>query len=241
MAQIGFETLRCFEATDDTLVLRRYLSHWKFGKLVDSQSLYFALASSFLDDLEGHYTEFDYRGWDEQLVQWRLDYRARAMASDAKALVTQHNQKAVVISCWTAGADEDSRMWTAYAEGPRAVAVETTVGRLRHAVGPTFLIVPVRYLDFTRHPIPKEHSLQPFFFKRGSFAWEREVRVVGEMEVGKRIESPRLVPIELASVFQRVVVSPSASSGYRHEVESLLRSASLSLPVQESALKRNAA
>jgi hypothetical protein len=241
MGQVGFEILRRFEVADNTLVLRRYLNQWKFTQLVESKCLYFAPASLFADELEGHYTNLDYRVWDEHLLKLSFDNRARAMASDAKALVAQHNRKAVVISCWTAGIEEDRRMWTDYGQNPEAVAVETIVGRLRYALGPEFLIIPVRYLDFDRRAIPKDHSLQPFFFKRDSFSWEREVRVVGEMEVGKRIESPRLVPIEFKSVFRRVVISPYASPEYRHAVGSVLHAASLSVPVHESALKGNAA
>ena len=49
--------------------------------------------------------------------------------------------------------------------------------------------------DFAKQSIPKRHSLQPYFFKRKSFSWEREVRIIGAMEMGKRIGSARCVPI----------------------------------------------
>ena len=113
------------------------------------------------------------------------------------------NQRAIVITCWTASIDESPRMWSEYGRGPDAVALETTVGRLRRALGSAFLIVPVTYLDFSRDTIPREHSLQPFFFKQSSFAWEREVGVVTEMEVGKRIETPRLASVDLGSCFSK--------------------------------------
>lgn len=123
-----------------------------------------------------------------------------------------------------------------YGKNPEAIALETTVGRLRRALGWGFLIIPVTYLDFSRQAIPKEHSLQPFFFKQCGFGWEREVRVVGEMEVGKRIESPRVVPIDLASLFQKVILSPIASGAYRVAVESTLSAAGLSIPLYQSIL-----
>lgn len=237
MPQVGFHLLRRFETTDDALVLRRYVADWKFADLLASNALYFAPASKFLDKLEGHYTHLDNDLSDRQLRQRGLDARGRDIATDARTRIASNNQKAVVICCWTAGSDKSPRHWSEYGGGPEAVALETTVGHLRRALGPAFLIVRVTYLDFSRDAIPKEHSLQPFFFKERSFDWEREVRVVGEMEVGRRIESPRVVRIDLASVFQRVVVSPSSSLAYRGAVESCLRAASLAIPVFDSALK----
>jgi hypothetical protein len=239
MPQIGFDYLRQFEVTDSTLVLRRYMSHWKFSQTVESRTLYFAAAakSSFSDELEGYHTKLDDDLSDAQLVRWGLDSRARAVASDSRAIVAAHNQKAVVISCWTAGINESLRMWSGYGQGPEAVAIETTVGELRRALGSDFLIVSVRYLDFSKQSIPKEHSLQPFFFKRRCYDWEQEVRVVGEMEVGERIGSPRIVPVDLHSLVRRVVVSPFASIDYRATVMSLLKAASLSLPVHDSMLR----
>ncbi|MGK2942551.1 MAG: hypothetical protein ACSLFJ_12870 [Immundisolibacter sp.] len=237
MPQVGFDLLRRFEAADDALVLRRYVSNWKFAHLVSSKALFFAPASKFSDKLEGHYTHLDNERSDRQLVQWGFDSRARDIAEDARTRIASHNQKAVVICCWTAGCDESPRHWSKYGGSPEAVALETTVGHLRRALGSTFLIVPVNYLDFSEGAIPREHSLQPFFFKQRCFAWEREVRVVGEMEIGKRIESPRVVAIDLASTFQGVIISPTASETYRSAVKSRLGAASLSIPVFDSVLK----
>lgn len=241
MPQVGFELLRRFEATDSGLLLRRYINHSKFVRLVESGALHFAPASTFADALEGHYTHLDNELSDAQLAGWGLDSHARAIASTARAGIAKSNQKAVVICCWASGIEEDPRMWSEYGQEQEAVALETTVGDLRRALGTDFLIVPVSYVDFSRDTIPKEHSLQPFFFKRRTFSWEREVRVVGEMEIGKRIGSSRLVPVDIGAVFRRVVISPAAPSSYLATVASLLESASLPLPVHESVLGADAA
>jgi len=52
----AFEIFRSFETTDNTVVLRRYLDHWKFRNPLEYRSIYFAAASTFTDKLEGHYT-----------------------------------------------------------------------------------------------------------------------------------------------------------------------------------------
>jgi hypothetical protein len=82
--------------------------------------------------------------------------------------------------------------------------------------------------------------MQPYFFKRNSYAWEREIRVVGEMEMGKRIGTPRLMQIDIDVLFQRVIVSPLAEPNYVEEVRSLMQSFLLSAPVHLSAIKNAA-
>ena len=239
MPEIGFDYLRQFEVTASSLVLRRSMSHWKFNQTLESGTLYFAAASSFSDKLEGHHTNLDKDLSDAQLVRWGLDSKARRVASESRAIVAAHNQKAVVISCWTGGIHESLRMWSEYAPGAEAAAIETTVGDLRHGLGSNFLIVAVRYLDFSQQSIPKEHSLQPLLFKRLCYEWEQEVRVVGEMEVGARIGSPRVVSIDLQSALRRIVISPFASADYSATVAARLEARSLSLPVHDSMLRSN--
>jgi hypothetical protein len=97
MSQWGFDFLRPSEVRDSALLLRRYLSHSKFSALIAARSLYFAPASSFRDETEGHYTEHDYETWDRQLLRRGFDDRARALASSAKANVARGNRQAVVI------------------------------------------------------------------------------------------------------------------------------------------------
>ena len=68
---------------------------------------------------------------------------------------------------------------------------------------------------------------------------KQEVRVVGEMEVGTRIGSPRVVPIDLQSALRKIVISPFASADYAATVAALLEARSLSLPVHDSMLRSN--
>jgi hypothetical protein len=143
MPQVAFQLLRRFEAVDDSLLIRRYMPDRKFTSLLESRSLYFTPASKLSDKLEGNYTHLNGELSDRQLTAWKLDSQARAIAAAARALVPKHNQKAVVICCWTEGIGESPRMWSEYGGGSQAVALQTTVGRLRQALGDTFLIVPV--------------------------------------------------------------------------------------------------
>lgn len=222
MIQLGWHLLREFEASDNALTLRRFMDFPKFQHLIKTRTLYLSPTSAFDDKLEGHYTFRDYGEWDKQLVDWGFDSKGRKMAEQAKAAIARHNQGAVVVSSWTKASADDPRMWDEYARTLEAVVVETTVGRLRQALGSGFLIVPVRYLDFDEHQIPNEHSLQPFCYKQGSYAWEEEVRVIGEMEVGKRIGTPREAPISLSTLISKVSIHSQASKSFVDSVLELL-------------------
>lgn len=214
MAQVGWNLLREFECNDDTLTLRRFMGFPKFQHLVNSTSLYLTPASKFEDKLEGHYTFRDYGEWDKQLKSWGLGSNEREIAKQAKATIASQNQGAVVISCWTMAPSSHPRMWDEYAGSPEAVVVETTVGLLRKTLGSGFLIIPVRYMDFDASNIPKEHSLQPFCYKQTNYAWEREVRVIGEMVIGERIGTPRTVLVPLNTLISKVCLHPRAPKSF---------------------------
>lgn len=222
MTQVGWELLREFESSDDTITLRRFMGFPKIRHLINTRSLYLAPASAFDDKLEGHYTFRDYGAWDKQLKSWGLDSKERNIAKQAKAAIARHNQAAVVVSCWTMAPANHPRMWSEYAGSSEAVVVETTVGLLRKTLGSEFLIVPIRYMDFDENQIPKEHSLQPFCYKQTSFAWEREIRVIGEMEIGKRIGTAREAPISLDTLISKISLHPEAPKSFINSVLNLI-------------------
>jgi hypothetical protein len=114
-------------------------------------------------------------------------------------------------------------MWDEYAGSSEAVVVETTVGLLRKALGSGFLIIPVRYMDFDESNIPKEHSLQPFFYKQTDYAWEREVRVIGEMVIGERIGTPRTVEIPLNTLISKISLHAQAPKSFINLVSDLAK------------------
>jgi hypothetical protein len=57
------------------------------------------------------------------------------------------------------------------------------------------------------------------------------------MELGKHIESPRRVPIDVPGLLDKIIVSPLALSDYRASVESPLNAASVSLAIYDSTLR----
>ena len=229
--------LRHLEVRDENLVLRRFMTGDRFRQIVSSQTLYFPTATKFEDELEGHPTEQDNRDRESKLRSWGLNDDGLATANQANKTVTDWNRQAVVISCWTRNDTDHERMWTDYAKIDGAVAIETTVGRLRQCLGDDFLIIPVRYVDFDRERIPPGHSLLPFFYKRASlFEWENEVRIIGEMVVGGRIGSPRIVSVDLGNLLQRVTISPTAPDQFAADITSIIENSIPNVPIKSSMI-----
>lgn len=231
----SFDALRHFELSTRDTLLRRFIPWPRFESLVD-QGLYFAPASKFEDKREGHHTNRDGRERDTLLRQHGASDSLVAMAAEANATVQRLNQGPTVISCWTVELPDCSRMWKEYGRSDEAVMIETTVGRLIDCLGDDFLIVQVRYVDLESDRIPRVHSLLPFFHKAKSYDWEKEVRIIGDMVMGEKIGTPRIVPVNLKDLLTRVVVSPTAPDAFAEAVESLVEKVIPGLKVER--LKR---
>ena len=238
---IGRDYLERFAKTaDDALVLRRYLPQDYYLDLLATRTLYFTPASQFRDPLEGRRTKADEILAKLTLVRWRLDRRAQEMASEAQSGIENHNRNVTVVCCWVSGHAECKRMWRM--KGSTAVAIQTTVGALRRQLGSEFVVAPVTYDRSQR--LPRWHSLESFFLKEPRYSWEREVRAVGGMERGRRIDfaeprnNRRMAEVNLTDLLTQVIVSPRSAATYRTEVEQLTRDAGISCPVMDSKLRR---
>lgn len=215
------------------MVLRRFMPFNRFRQIIETGTLYFPPASKFEDDLEGHPTNRDHKDRESRVRTWGLGERELDTAREANQTVTMWNRQAVVISCWTKNGTDHWRMWADYTGCDEAVAIESTARRIRHCLGDDFLIIPVRYVDFDREKIPHGHSVLPFFYKRAElFEWENEVRIIGEMVIGDRIGSPRIVPVDLGSLIQKITVAPTAPDHFMDVIHTLTQSSLPHVPIE---------
>ena len=95
-----------------------------------------------------------------------------------------------MVSCWHAVAHESAAMWKLYAPTSVGVAIRSTVGRLRQALGTPspppngffggdrYHIGMIDYIDFSSASISTQNAAAQFFRKRLSFEHERELRVL---------------------------------------------------------------
>ncbi len=163
--------------TDDTIIIR-YMSYSKFIYLIQTASLYMCIPQQFSQDQsEGYIVPEACTAIDnilENAYAHLLDMvknKGRQItsvglsgikATDIKIMnarwrkVYKHNLKRFFISCWTERDCDQDNMWRAYIrenERDTAVAVKTTVGKLKNALRNNpgcFLISRIKYVDLDR-------------------------------------------------------------------------------------------
>jgi hypothetical protein len=175
---------------------------------------------------------------------------ARERARDARSAVEWHAaaqvraytlalRRSAYVSCWSQGPESEA-MWRLYCEGNEGVAMVTTYGKLRESLqDPNLLITPVRYIDYRRDRLPGRDYVHQLIHKRIGFVHEREVRVIYWNRENLKVRAPHeeeeegqhsiLIPWDVASAIDHVIVSPFAPSWYPEAVAAVLRAFSPSL------------
>ena len=141
------------------------------------------------------------------------------------------------LSCWFEGSYESIAMWRLYASGKesKGVAVKSTVGRLKIAIGKPVEIGRIEYIDYSKE---WPNANEALWRKRLSFEYEHEVRVRIITEGGLSPNPPEFMtlPVELDELIESVYVSPMAEPWFRDVVEDVLRKYGLEKKVYHSAL-----
>jgi hypothetical protein len=124
------------------------------------------------------------------------------------------------ITCWHLNPNESDAMWQIYSRrNEYMVAIETTVERLDKALGDHSdnEIGKVNYVDYKKFYDPTERA---FWYKRESFAHEREVRAI--IEIWDKIEAKGIIePVQLDILVERVVIGPESPDWFEGLVKSV--------------------
>lgn len=244
----------------DTDILWRYMDFTKYVALLEEQALFFSRASNFADRFEGSFPL-------EQTSLSRLQevipvddpnrHLMIAYALDAPN-VWESMRKWALVSCWHRGEVESAAMWKLYARSDAAVAIRTTVHRLREALGApppvpegfaggeAYHFGVVEYIDYQTGHIPAGNFFAPLFRKRRSFEYEREVRVVmlrypaledGTLDSERMPEdSGTAFPVDRNVLVEAVFVAPEAPHWYSELVQKVSARYGLTAAVVQSSL-----
>ena len=95
------------------------------------------------------------------------------------------HRKNVVISSWHINEYESFAMWQIFTQKSEGLAIQSTVGILQRALKTDLTleqyIGEFNYIDYKKEYIPFENSFFPFLFKRKSFQYEREIRIISDV------------------------------------------------------------
>ena len=211
----------------------RYFPLDKFISLITSGQLFFAKASSFEDPFEG-----DYGKAAKQKI--RDKYGDGQYLRDFKTF--EFLREYTYISCWHENQHESDAMWKLYGN---AIAVKAKFSSIHKLLDWSEAEIKqsgrVNYIDYDTEHVNVESSYLPYFFKRLSFAHEREVRFLIQEHRYDWNEYPpsspgKLAQLNINSDFEEIVLSPTMESYVANAVERVLQQAGVSITVRQSTL-----
>ena len=212
-----FEALA--EPPDESSTLWRFMDFTKYVAMLHRRSLFFARADEMPDPFEGRYGR-------RRQVDALGHHGARQL------------RKQVLLSCWHENEHESAAMWRIYLSAEDGIAIRTSFPRLCQALSATnekIVAGKVRYVD-ERRPAPlSDLELAPFFCKRKSFEYEREVRLLCRAADADE-QLGRYVAVDLQELIEQVVIAPTAESWLLDLVSSVTEKYGVTVPVAASTM-----
>jgi hypothetical protein len=206
----------------------RYMDIARYVALLETEALYFSRADHMSDKWEGS-----------------LDYLSLRDAGIKESEKFERQTFTNYISCWQASEYESAAMWDVYQKEGRAVAVNTTWSRLTQSLlGPwTVRGGRVNYVDYRNHRIPLDNQYSRFMYKRQSFDFEKEARLIlwaeapGGPAWDPTDDSPIIsssfskesapiglnVPVDLEKLIRWVYVAPGSPPWIPHLISAINR------------------
>ncbi len=222
----------------DNSVLWRYLDVGRLLDLLRTRSLYFVRGDQLEDKFEGALTN----SIREAIQKAYKDNNIEFTYGEFKRRLRER----VFLNCWHMSPDDSMAMWRIYGRSTSAVAITTTVSRLRNAIDSANIPHPlasakIRYVKHWRNLklIIKPYS-NVFAYKVKAYDFEKEVRVIidryAENYDGQIAETGMSVKVPLGKLLRSNVVAPESSPSFLASVNDLAAKYNLDVPVRRSKL-----
>lgn len=214
----------------DTIVWK-YLDLSKFLDLLLSQKLFMSRSDKFEDQYEGTFSEPTY----EEIK--KLSVNNPEFLNYYKS----HREK-VVISSWHINEYESFAMWQIFTQNSEGLAIQSTIGRLQKAmeVEKDFnqYIGEVNYIDYKKEYIPFDDMFFPFLFKRKSFQYEREVRIIADLsEYDVKINDGLKIEVDIKHLIEKIYIHPKSENWYKKLVIELVDKLGFDFEIEKSDLE----
>ncbi len=214
----------------DTVVWK-YLDLSKFLDLLLCKKLFMARADKFEDQYEGTFSEPTY-GEMKKIAQNNPEFLYRYKT---------HREK-VVISSWHINEYESYAMWQIFTQNSEGLAIQSTIGRLQQALASETKyeqhIGAVNYIDYKKEFIPFDDIFFPFLFKRKSFQYEGEVRIISDYtKYGKTINDGVKIDVDINRLIEKVYIHPKSENWYKNLVFQLMEQLGFNFTIEKSDLE----
>ena len=216
---------------DNDTIVWKYLDLSKFLDMLMSQQLFMSRSDKFEDQYEGTFSEPTFeeiRKIAENNPKF-LDY------------YKSHREK-VVISSWHINEYESFAMWQIFTKNNEGLAIQSTIGRLKEALRPENRIEQyignVNYIDYKKEYIPFDDTFFPFLFKRKSFQYEREVRIISDVSAQNiSVNEGLKINVDLNQLIEKIYIHPKSENWYKKLVIELVSKLDFKIEIEKSDLE----
>ena len=216
---------------DPNTIVWKYLDLSKFLELLLSRKLFMSRSDKFEDQYEGTFSEPTYeeiKKLSENNPEF-LDY------------YKSHREK-VVVSSWHINEYESFAMWQIFTQNNEGLAIQSTIGRLQKALKPEInysqFIGEVNYIDYKKEYIPFDNLFFPFMFKRKSFQYEREVRIISDLsESNIKINDGIKIDVDVNQLIEKIYIHPKSENWYKKLVIELVSKLDYTIEIEKSDLE----
>ena len=216
---------------DNNTIVWKYLDLSKFLDMLLSQQLFMSRSDKFEDQYEGTFSEPTF----EEIK--------KIAANNPKFLdyYKSHREK-VVISSWHINEYESFAMWQIFTKNNEGLAIQSTIGRLKEALHPENRIEQyignVNYIDYKKEYIPFDDTFFPFLFKRKSFQYEREVRIISDVSAQNiSVNEGLKINVDLNQLIEKIYIHPKSENWYKKLVIELVSKLDFKIEIEKSDLE----
>lgn len=216
---------------DPNTIVWKYLDLSKFLDMLLSKQLFMSRSDKFEDQYEGTFSEPTF----EEIK--------KIAANNPKFLdyYKSHREK-VVISSWHINEYESFAMWQIFTQNTEGLAIQTTIGKLKEALLPEKkveqYIGAVNYIDYKKEYIPFDDTFFPFLFKRKSFQYEREVRIISDVTSNNlKIDNGLKIDVDLSLLIEKIYIHPKSENWYKNLVIELVKKLGYDITIEKSDLE----
>ncbi|MEK6451800.1 MULTISPECIES: hypothetical protein [Myroides] len=216
---------------DPDTVIWKYMDLSKFLDLLLSNKMFMSRSDKFEDQFEGTFSEPTFE-------------EIKRISADKPFFLDQYKQKRknVVISSWHINEYESFAMWQIFTKNNEGLAIQSTIGRMQEALKAETRVPQhigeVHYIDYKKEYIPFEDNFFPFLFKRKSFQYEKEVRVISDVTpLNLNIQEGVKIHVDIAQLIEKIYIHPKSENWYKKLVLDLMHKLNFKFDIEKSDLE----
>jgi hypothetical protein len=216
---------------DPDTIVWKYLDLSKFLDLLLSKKLFMSRSDKFEDQYEGTFSEPTF----EEIKKLAINN------PEFLNYYKTHREK-VAISSWHINEYESFAMWQIFTQNSEGLAIQSTIGRLQKALEPEKnlkqYIGQVNYIDYKKEYIPFDDLFFPFLFKRKSFQYEREVRIISDTsDTAITINDGIKINVDISQLIDKIYIHPKSENWYKNLVIELVSKLGFDITIEKSDLE----